>query len=239
MVKSRERRPTQEPRLRDTTQAVQDYLKVIYKLQQQERPVPTTAIAERLELSSAAVSKMLKHLAALGLVEHNRYRGVELTEAGEKIALEVIRHHRLLELYLVEALGVPWDRADAEAEVLEHVLSEDIEERITTLLGNPTRDPHGDPIPSMDLSLENRARLSLAEVATGTHAQVLRVPDRDPRFLRYLGEIGLVPEAEVTVLRREPLDGPIHIQVGDSGTQRVIGRDIAESISVSSNTGGG
>lgn len=232
MVNSRERRPTDESRLRDTTQAVQDYLKVIYKLQQQERPVPTTAIAERLELSSAAVSKMLKHLAALRLVEHNRYRGVELTEAGEKIALEVIRHHRLLELYLVEALGVPWDQADAEAEVLEHVLSEDLEERITKILGNPTRDPHGDPIPGLDLSLTDRARLTLADLPMGAHARVLRVPDRDPRLLRYLGEIGLVPEAHVIVLRREPLDGPIHIQVGDSTTQRVIGSDMAESISI-------
>ncbi len=175
---------------------------------------------------------MLKHLAAFGLVEHNRYRGVELTGAGERIALEVIRHHRLLELYLVKALGVPWDRADAEAEVLEHVLSEDLEERLAKLLGNPTRDPHGDPIPSQDLSLEDRARLSVADLPTGAHARVLRVPDRDPRMLRYLGEIGLVPEADVRVLRREPLDGPIHIQVGDAGTQRVIGRDIAESVSV-------
>ena len=233
MVNTRERRSTEGFGLRGTTQAVQDYLKVIYKLQQRDRPVPTTAIAERLEVSSAATSKMLRHLAALGLVAHSRYRGVELTEAGEKIALEVIRHHRLLELYLVEALGVPWDRADAEAEVLEHVLSEDLEERMTKLLGNPTRDPHGDPIPSMDLVLENRVSLSLAEVPTGAQARVLRVPDRDPRLLRYLGEIGLVPEAEVRVLRREPLDGPLHIQIGDSTTARIIGRDVAESVSVS------
>ncbi len=232
MVNARERRPTEEPHLRDTTQAVQDYLKAIYKLQQQDRPVPTTAIAQRLELSSAAISKMLKHLAALGLVEHNRYRGAELTEAGEKIALEVIRHHRLLELYLVEALGVPWDRADAEAEVLEHVLSEDLEERIAKTLGNPTRDPHGDPIPGLDLSLKDRVRLTLADLPTGDRARVLRVPDRDPRLLRYLAEIGLVPGADVQVLRREPLDGPIHIHVGGTGTQSVIGRDIAESVSV-------
>lgn len=218
--------------MRDTTRAVQDYAKAIYKLQQRDRPVPTTAIAERLELSSAAVSKMLKHLAVLGLVEHNRYRGVELTEAGEKIALEVIRHHRLLELYLVEALGVPWDRADAEAELLEHVLSEDLEERMSKLLGDPTRDPHGDPIPGRDLSLEDRARRSLADLPEGARARVLRVPDRDPRLLRYLGEIGLVPEADVRVLRREPLDGPMHLQVGGAGTRRVIGRDIAESVSV-------
>ena len=150
--------------LRATTHAVQDYLKVVYKLQQRERPVPTMAIAERLGLSSAAVSKMLRHLAALRLVEHNRYQGVELTEAGEKIALEVIRHHRLLELYLVEALGLPWDRVDAEAEVLEHVLSEDVEERIATLLGHPTRDPHRDPIPGRDGSVGNQAYRCLAEI---------------------------------------------------------------------------
>ncbi len=232
MVNSRERRPTEGSGLQDTTQAVQDYLKVIYKLQQQDRPVPITAIAERLGLSSAAVSKMLKHLAKLQLIEHNRYQGVELTDAGERIALEVIRHHRLLELYLVEALGVPWDRVDAEADLLEHVLSEDVEERIAAALGNPTRDPHGDPIPSLDLSVENGARLSLADVPTGAHARVLRVPDRDPRLLRYLGEIGLVPETVVTVVRREPMDGPIHIQLGELRTTSVIGRDIAESISV-------
>ena len=232
MVNSREGRPTEVSRLRGTTPAVQDYLKVIYKLQQQDRPVPTTAIAERLELSSAAISRMLKHLATLGLVEHNRYRGVELTDAGERIALEVIRHHRLLELYLVEALGLPWDRVDAEADLLEHVLSEDVEERMAAALGNPTRDPHGDPIPSVDLSLEERVRLSLADVPTGSQARVLRVPDRDPRLLRYLGDIGLVPNADVTVVRREPMDGPIHIQVGELRTPSVIGRDVAETISV-------
>ncbi len=233
MVNLPERDYAEASGLKSTTPAVQDYLKVIYKLQQQDRPVPTTAIAGRLGLSSAAVSKMLKHLAKLQLIEHNRYQGVELTDAGERIALEVIRHHRLLELYLVEALGVPWDQADAEAEVLEHVLSEDVEERIAAALGNPTRDPHGDPIPSMDLALENRARLSLADVPTGAHARVLRVPDRDPRLLRYLGDIGLVPDADVTVVRREPMDGPLHIQVGDSQSTRVIARDIAESVSIS------
>ncbi len=219
--------------LRDTTQAVQDYLKVIYKLQQRERPVPTMAIAERLGLSPAAVSKMLRHLAALRLVEHHRYQGVELTPPGEKIALEVIRHHRLLELYLVKALGMSWDRVDAEAEILEHVLSEEVEERIATLLGHPTHDPHGDPIPGLDGSLDDHAHRCLADVPAGTRARVQRVPDRDPRLLRYLGEIGLVPEAAVRVVRREPLDGPLHIRLGEAPAPRVIGRDIAEQISVS------
>ena len=155
------------------------------------------------------------------------------TAAGEKIALEVIRHHRLLELYLVEALGLPWDRVDAEAETLEHVLSEEVEERIATILGNPTRDPHGDPIPGLDGSLDDHAHRCLADVPTGTRAWVQRVPDRDPRLLRYLGEIGLVPEAAVRVVRREPLDGPLHVRLGDAPAPRVIGRDIAEQVSVS------
>ncbi len=219
--------------LRDTTQAVQDYLKAIYKLQQRARPVSTVLIAERLGLSSAAVSKMLKHLAALRLVEHRRYQGVELTPPGEKIALEVIRHHRLLELYLVEALGVPWDRVDAEAEVLEHVLSEEVEERIAMLLGHPTHDPHGDPIPGHDGVLDERAGRRLAEVPTGTRARVLRVPDRDPQLLRYLGELGLVPQAEVRVVRREPLEGPLHVQLSGAQATYVLGRDIAEQITVS------
>ncbi len=233
MIHADDKSLTAQPGLRGTTPAVQDYLKVIYKLQQRERPVPTAAIAERLGLSSAAVSKMLKHLAALRLVEHHRYQGVTLTPPGEQIALEVIRHHRLLELYLVEAFGLPWDRVDAEAEVLEHVLSEEVEGRIATLLGHPTRDPHGDPIPGRDGSVADDTHRSLAEVPTGGQVRVVRVPDRDPRLLRYLGEIGLVPEADVRVVRREPLDGPLHIRLGDAAEQRVIGRDIAERIAVS------
>lgn len=221
-----------KPSLRDTTQAVQDYLKVIYKLQRHARPVSTMAIAERLRLSSAAVSKMLRHLAALRLVEHRPYQGVELTDAGERIGLEVIRHHRLLELYLVEAIGLPWDRVDAEAEILEHVLSEEVEERIATILGDPTRDPHGDPIPSPDGAVNDLMRRSLADVAAGTHVRVLRVPGRDPGLLRYLAEINLVPDANVQVVRREPFEGPLHIRVGRTDAQHVIGRDIAERIAV-------
>ncbi len=227
------RRPTGATGLRGTTPAVQDYLKVIYKLQQRERPVSTMAIAERLALSSAAVSKMLRHLAALRLAEHSRYYGVELTDAGEKIALEVIRHHRLLELYLVEALGLPWDRVDAEAEILEHVLSEEVEQRMAALLGHPTRDPHGDPIPALDGSIDDPAWRRLADVPAGGQARVVRVPDRDPRLLRYLAEIGLVPAADVRVVRREPLDGPLHVRAGDAQQQHVIGRDLAGRISVS------
>jgi DtxR family transcriptional regulator, Mn-dependent transcriptional regulator len=233
MIHTDDKLLTSQPGLRDTTPAVQDYLKVIYKLQQRERPVSTMAIAERLALSSAAVSKMLRHLAALRLVEHSRYYGVELTDTGEKIALEVIRHHRLLELYLVEALGLPWDRVDAEAEILEHVLSEEVEGRMAALLGHPTRDPHGDPIPALDGSIDDPTWRRLADVPAGGQARVVRVPDRDPGLLRYLAEIGLVPAADVWVVRREPFDGPLHIRTGDAQQQHVIGRDIADCISVS------
>jgi DtxR family Mn-dependent transcriptional regulator len=233
MVNSPERSHSDGLGLQAVTHAVQDYLKAIYKLQQRECPVPTMAIAERLGLSSAAVSKMLKHLASLRLIEHSRYQGVELTDAGEKIALEVIRHHRLLELYLVEALGLPWDRVDAEAELLEHVLSEEVEERIATILGDPVRDPHGDPIPTRELSVDERWTRNLAEATTGERTRVLRVPDREPELLRHLAEIGLVPGAEVVVTRREPVGGPLHIRVAGSDATQVIGRDTAESIAIS------
>ncbi len=233
MIHADDQRSTAQPGLRGTTPAVQDYLKVIYKLQQRERPVPTALIAERLGLSAAAVSKMLKHLAALRLVEHRRYQGVTLTPPGERIALEVIRHHRLLELYLAEALGLAWDRVDAEAEVLEHVLSEEVEERIAALLGDPTRDPHGDPIPSRDGVLDERAGRWLADVPVGTPARIVRVPDRNPRLLRHLGALGLVPQAEVRVVRREPLAGPLHVQLSGAPAAHVLGRDIAERIAVS------
>ena len=234
MVKSHIKQPVRRSGLSDTTHAEQDYLKAIYKLQQEERPVPTTTVAEALGFSSAAVSKMLKHLATQGLVEHSRYHGVALTEAGEKIALEVIRHHRLVELYLVNALGVPWDQVDREAEVLEHVLSEELEERMATILGDPKRDPHGDPIPGLDGTLDEPMRTRLADLGEGSRGRVLRVPGGDPQLLRYFAEIGLVPETEVRVVRREPFDGPLHIQLGDSHKHQVIGRELAERISVSS-----
>lgn len=216
-----------------TTPAVQDYLKAIYKLHQRQSPVQTARLAGELGLSAAAVSKMLKHLAALRLVEHHRYQGVSLTVPGEKIALEVIRHHRLLELYLVEALGLTWDQVDDEAEVLEHVLSEAVEERIAAQLGHPERDPHGDPIPARDGSVVSDARTTLAQVPTGGRARVKRVPDGDADVLRYLDEIGLVPDADARVVRREPLDGPLHVEVATAREARVIGREIAERIVVS------
>src|SRR6476660_2053160 len=148
--------------------AVEDYAKAIYALEQRgERPVTTNALAERLSVTAASASGMCKRLGELGLVTHVPYKGVELTDAGEKVALEVLRHHRLLELYLAESLDVPWDRVHDEAEVLEHVLSEDLEDLIAAKLGNPTRDPHGDPIPTRDGRIDETPTASLQELEAG------------------------------------------------------------------------
>src|SRR6478752_9971042 len=176
--------------------AVEDYAKAIYALQVEAGgPVTNNALAERLGVSAASASNMVKKLDGLGLVEHLPYRGVELTEAGRRVALEVLRHHRLLELYLARSLDVPWDRVHAEAEVLEHVLSEELEELIAAKLGNPTVDPHGDPIPTADLVIEERPTSALADLVPGTCATFVRISDSDPEMLRYLAERGIAPPA--------------------------------------------
>src|SRR3954463_5674474 len=169
--------------------AIEDYAKAIYALESRgPDPVTTNAIAERLRVTPGSVSAMLKKLGELGLVSHQRYRGVRLTASGRRIALEVIRHHRLLELFLAEVLDMPWDRVHQEAEVLEHVLSTELEEVIAAKLGNPTHDPHGDPIPTVDFEIDEHATPSLAELEIGTHGVFVRVSDSDPAMLRYLGE---------------------------------------------------
>src|SRR3954463_16384461 len=176
----------------EVSSAVQDYAKAIYSLEQRcdGGAVTTNALAERLGVSAASASGMVKKLDGLGLVQHVPYKGVVLTERGAKVALEVLRHHRLLERYLAEELGVPWDRVHDEAEVLEHVLSEQLEERIAAKLGNPTRDPHGDPIPSADLVIDEVQTESLAAVAPGSGGTFVRVSDSNPAMLRYLAERG-------------------------------------------------
>src|SRR5437763_5613342 len=172
--------------------AVEDYAKAIYALESRgEGAVSTTALAERLSVTAASASSMVKKLAEMGLVEHERYRGVRLTPQGVKVALEVLRHHRLLEVYLAEELGVPWDRVHDEAEILEHVLSEDLEALIAAKLGHPTPDPHGDPIPTADLELPEEPTESLAELQPGDAGTFVRVSDSDPEMLRYLGERGI------------------------------------------------
>lgn len=211
--------------------AVEDYLKAIYNLQQQESPVSTNALAAHLKIMPASVTGMIKKLAEIqpALVSYQRHRGVTLTKAGEKIALEVLRHHRLIELYLTEALGYRWDEVDAEAERLEHVISEEFEERIARYLGHPTHDPHGDPIPAKDGSLPCEQGLRLTDVAAGETVCVLRVEDSDPALLRYLAEINIRPEVSVTVTARAPFDGPLHVRVQDAPSV-ALGRKVTNHV---------
>ena len=165
------------------SEAVQDYLKAIWKLGRNGR-VTTSAIADKLSVSPASATAMLKKLASLGLVEHERYHGATLTESGERIALEVVRHHRLLELYLMQSLGLGWDEVHAEAERLEHHLSEQVEQRIDALLGHPTHDPHGDPIPTAELEIAPLGARLLTDIHDGDEAVIRTVPDSDPALLR-------------------------------------------------------
>jgi DtxR family transcriptional regulator, Mn-dependent transcriptional regulator len=207
---------TEIPLGSELSTAVQDYAKAIYSLgQRTAEPVSTSALAERLGVSPASASAMVKRLETLGLVTREPYHGVELTPSGERVALAVIRHHRLLELYLAEALGVPWDRVHAEAEVLEHAISPELSDRIAQALGNPTRDPHGDPIPTIDGEIEERPTRSLAELEPGERGTFVRVSDSDPEMLRYLSVRGISPGDGFELLEREPFDGPISVRFGD------------------------
>jgi DtxR family Mn-dependent transcriptional regulator len=214
----------------ELSQAVEDCLKAIFVLAQDERGATTSALAEQLRISPGAVTKMVKKLAALRLADHSPYRGVTLTPAGEKIALEVLRHHRLLELYLHEALGYSWDQVHSEAERLEHVLSEEMEAKIDALLGYPSMDPHGDPIPSREGILAPPADTRLSDLPDGRAAVVARVRNSDPELLRYLGAHGLYPGATVCIRRREPFSGPLFIRVGEA--EHAIGAAVADSVYV-------
>jgi len=212
------------------SESVQDYLKAIWKLER-DGPATTSALAAELGVTPASATAMVKKLAGLGLVEHERYRGVRLTPSGERAALEVIRHHRLLELYLMKALGLGLDEVHAEAERLEHYLSEDLESRIDAALGHPTHDPRGDPIPTAELELVADDSRWLTEVADGTEAVVSRVPDGDPELLRYLASLGIVPDQPIVLVGRAPFDGPVTIEIG--GARHAIGLAVAEQIRVS------
>jgi DtxR family Mn-dependent transcriptional regulator len=212
------------------TQAVEDYLKTIYELQGQEGRVSTTSLATRMGVTPASTTGMIKKLAKLKLVIYKPYQGVELTRAGESIALEVIRHHRLIEKYLAEALGVPWDQVDAEADKWEHFLSDELEARIDAYLGYPKRDPHGAPIPSLEGHLPPSSEIRLSELTAGQSASISEVSDHDPELLRYLGDLGLFPQVEVTVLEAAPFEGPLTIRIGDQ--TRVLGREVAQYILV-------
>lgn len=196
------------------TPAMEDYLRSIYMLQQQSETVTTSALGEQLGgLKAGSVTGMIKRLAELNLVTHTPYYGVRLTPQGEQIALEVIRHHRLIELFLVQKLGYTWDEVHEEADALEHVISERLEARIAEQLGNPTFDPHGDPIPALDGTLPGSSAICLADLPINTRARIVRVAEQHPDLLRYIAGLGLTPGAELLVAHSAPFDGPISIMI--------------------------
>ncbi|MCH8957536.1 metal-dependent transcriptional regulator, partial [candidate division KSB1 bacterium] len=213
------------------TQAVQDYLKIIFKLANNGKAVSTNAIAEKLQISQASVTGMIKKLSDLKLTTHRPYYGVELTQTGRKIALEIIRHHRLLELYLAEALGYSWDQVHDEAEKLEHVISEEFEDKMAKILGNPKADPHGAPIPSKDGLIEERTLECLSVIDAGQKVQVKEVSDKDPEMLRYLGDIGIFPDVMIDVMEKAPFGGPLLIKV--AGKEYNLGERLTDNILVS------
>lgn len=213
--------------------AIEDYLKAIYELQQRDDRVSTNALADQLGFAPASVTGMLKKLSTYEppLVDYTRHRGVRLTSAGERIALEIVRHHRLIELYLVEALGYTWDEVHDEADRLEHVISEEFEDRIAAFLGYPETDPHGSPIPSKEGVAVKLPGQSLNTLHSGDSGRVVRVNDDDPALLRYVAELGMTPGAIVHVLERGPFDGPLQVRVGD-GDPHALGPTVTANIFV-------
>jgi DtxR family Mn-dependent transcriptional regulator len=212
------------------SQAVEDYLKAVFEVQRDHGKVATTVLAERMGVAPASATGMIKKLAALKLVRHNPYQGVMLTRAGEKMALEVLRHHRLLELYLKEALGYTWDQVHEEACRLEHVISEEFEDKIFEVLGRPTRDPHGEPIPTKDGKMPTVDHEPLSDLQPGATGIISQVSKSDPEMLRYLGARGLIPEATVEVVEKAPFEGPLTVRTGDNSY--VLGRQLASHIRV-------
>jgi len=210
------------------TRSVEDYLKAIYRLSPTGQPASTSQIAHILDLSAPSVSGMVKRLSEQGLLEHVPYKGVQLTEEGKRAALRMLRRHRLIEAYLVEFLGYSWDTVHEEAERLEHAVSDLLIERMAAALGHPTVDPHGDPIPNADGSIQEDELTPLSEVPGGTPVQIRRVYQGDAERLRYLASLGLRPGVTVTVIERQPFDGPltVHTDVGD----HILGAELASII---------
>jgi DtxR family Mn-dependent transcriptional regulator len=216
------------------THVIEDYLKTIYDLSAGSGRATTNQIAERLGVTPASVTNMLQKLAATQppLVEYRKHRGVLLTPDGEKVALEIVRHHRLIEMFLHQTLGFSWDEVHDEADRLEHVISEVLEERIAVSLGNPIHDPHGDPIPTRDLHLPASTALTLDQLRPPQRATVERVRDADPELLRYLSELGLTPEVHLTVLSYSPFDNNLHIQIEGHEVPIVLGSKVTSQVFV-------
>jgi len=214
------------------TESEQDYLRAIYALAKRTEggKVGTVALAERLQISAASVTNMVKKLAEHKLVSHSPYQAIALTEAGEKAALEVTRHHRLLETYLRERLDVPWEQVHSEADRLEHALSEDLEARLDAALGHPTTDPHGAPIPTLEGVVHAPRTQQLATAMPGVTVTVMEVEDENRDLLCYLAHLGLTPGARVEVLAKGPFGGPLHVRV--DGKEYALGEAVTEAVAV-------
>lgn len=216
------------------THVIEDYLKSIYDLTADSGRATTNQIAERMGVTPASVTNMIQKLASTDppLLEYRKHRGVVLTEDGERVALEILRHHRLLEMFLHQTLGYSWDEVHDEADRLEHVISEEFEERIAERLGHPRRDPHGDPIPTRDLELPQAKALTLGDLRPGQRATVQRVRDADPELLRYLSDLGITPGARLTILDFSPFDNNLRLQVLSHDEAVVLGPNVTSQVFV-------
>jgi DtxR family Mn-dependent transcriptional regulator len=216
---------TQEKRVQ-LPAAIEDYLKTIYILAQEESPVTTSKVAEAREIKPSSVTSMVQRMEKMGYVHYQKHRGVTLTNAGKKIALEMIRHHRIIELYLTQELGFGWEEVHEQAEVLEHVISEELEARMAAVLGNPTRDPHGEPIPTLDGEIQTLSTIPLRALKNGQTGQVIRIgDDTNSELLRYLAEIGIVPDTLITLKKIDPFDGPLTVIIDNA--EHIVGHKVA------------
>jgi DtxR family Mn-dependent transcriptional regulator len=214
------------------TQSIEDYLKAIYELTLKEGRASTTQLADYLKITPASVTGMIKKLSRTSppLLEYQKHQGVVLTSEGKDIALQVVRNHRLLELFLHKVLNYPWEEVDDEADRLEHVISQTFEERIAAVLGNPEYDPHGDPIPNKDLTLPDTSGIQLSTLRSGQSATVTRVRDTDSNLLKHLSEIGIIPGAEISVADFSEFDGNLHIKIDRTNKVEVLGPRITDQI---------
>lgn len=217
----------------ELTASVEDYLKAVYDLERAGEAAATTALASRLGIAPASVTGMVRRLAEAGLLTHEPYRGARLTQQGRSAALRTLRRHRVIEAYLVRALGYRWDEVDQEAERLEHAASDELVNRMAAAIGEPTSDPHGAPIPGRDGAVDEERYRSLADLEAGATAEVMQVSDDDPSLLRYLADLTITPGSTVTVVETAPFGGPITLRVGD--VTRVVGPALAERVLVRPN----